>query len=427
MATIEKIQAREILDSRGHPTVEVWAKLSDGTEATAAVPSGASTGTHEAWELRDGDAKRYRGLGVLTAVANVNTEINAAVAGMHASDQKALDQALCSLDGTANKSRLGANAILGASLAVCRAAAGSARAPLYEHIATLFASGSGPLGLPMPMFNIVNGGKHSNSGLSVQEFKIVPMGITGYGEQLRAGSEVFHALADILAKANLPTSVGDEGGYAPRVESHERQLSLISEAITQAGYARGADIFLDLDVAAQSFYDPAEDRYTLEPEGVALSRDNLINLYREWIERFDIMSIEDGLHEEDWDGWAAMREKLEPIRTKNGRSIMLVGDDLLVTNTERLKQAIAAKACTAVLIKVNQIGTVSETLDCMRLAREHGYATIVSHRSGETTDDFIADLAVGARAEYIKTGSLARGERLAKYNRLLAIGDQLSR
>lgn len=426
MATIEAVHAREILDSRGNPTVEAWVKLAGGSEATAAVPSGASTGTHEAWELRDGDASRYRGLGVQKAVEYVNTEIAQAVIGQEAHDQQAIDTLLSTLDGTPNKSRLGANAILGVSLAICRAAAVSAGVPLYRHIASLAGQGDTRLKLPMPMFNIANGGKHSNSGLSVQEFKIVPAGIVGYPEQLRAGSEIFHALADILDAAGFPTSVGDEGGYAPRLESHERQLELISEAIRKAGYERGKTIWLDLDVAAQSFYDAAKDAYLLMPEDVTLSRENLINLYREWIVRYDLMSIEDGLHEEDWDGWAAMQSKLADTKTSSGAPILLVGDDLLVTNVARLEQAIAHHSCNAVLIKVNQIGTVTETLACMELARKHGMQRIISHRSGETTDDFIADLAVGAGAEFIKTGSLARGERLAKYNRLLVIDEELA-
>lgn len=425
MSKIQIVQAREILDSRGNPTVEAFVSLEDGTKASASVPSGASTGTHEAWELRDGDLGRYRGQGVLRAVNYINTEIAERVKGMEAAEQFLVDTAMKELDGTENKSRLGANAILGVSLAVCRAAAHSAKIPLYQHIAMLTERELKSLSLPMPMFNIVNGGKHSNSGLSVQEFKVVPMGVVGYREQLRAGSEIFHALADILDEAGFQTSVGDEGGFAPRLESHERQLEMISQAIEKAGYTRGKEIFLDLDVAAQSFYDKEKESYVLLPEGVVLSRDNLINLYREWIDRFDIISLEDGLHEEDWSGWAIMKEKLLAQPTKLGSEVMLVGDDLLVTNSQRLARAIEADACNAVLIKVNQIGTVTETLECMKLAEEHGFRRVISHRSGETTDDFIADLAVGAGAEYIKTGSLARGERLVKYNRLLVIDEEL--
>lgn len=425
MSKIYSVGAREILDSRGNPTVEAWVKLEDGTEAVASVPSGASTGTHEAWELRDGDKNRYRGQGVLTAVNYITTEIAQRVRGMNALEQSQIDAALCELDGTENKSRLGANAILGVSLAICRAAAHSTKKPLYQHIAHLLQKEARDLSLPMPMFNIVNGGKHSNSGLSVQEFKVVPLGKSEYREQLRAGSEIFHSLADILDASGFQTSVGDEGGFAPRLKSHEQQLEMISDAIHRAGYRRGEDIFLDLDVAAQSFYDAEKKMYTLMPEGITISSDDLVSLYERWIDRYDIISIEDGLHEEDWSGWALMRERLTAKPIKTGKEVMLVGDDLLVTNTKRLQQAIDTKACNAVLVKVNQIGTVTETLECMQLAEQHGFSRVISHRSGETTDDFIADLSVGAGAEFIKTGSLARGERLVKYNRLLVIDEEL--
>lgn len=421
MAKITAVQAREILDSRGEPTVEVKVTLEDGTVARAGVPSGKSTGAFEAIELRDGDAKRYRGAGVLQAVANVNTEIAEAVLGMEAADQKALDEKMIALDGTANKGRLGANAILGVSLAVCRAAAQSAKMPLYEHIAELYGKKKKEASFPVPMFNIINGGKHADSGLAVQEFKIVPFGIQTFPEQLRAGSEVFHALQKILEQRGFTTAVGDEGGFAPRVESHAQALEVIGQAVSDAGYRIGEDIFVGLDVAADSFYDKTEDQYLLKPEGAALSRESLINVYREWMQKYAVVSIEDGLHEEDWEGWATMKEKLEKEETAWKKPLMLIGDDLLVTNVERLKKAIEKKACNAVLIKVNQIGSVSETLACMRLAEEHGMNRIISHRSGETVDDFIADLAVGAGAEFIKSGSLSRGERLAKYNRLSEI------
>lgn len=421
MAVITKVTAREILDSRGEPTVEVWVELADGTSARAGVPSGKSTGAFEAIELRDGDTKRYRGMGVLSAVNHVNTELAAAVCGMEASDQLALDEKMRTLDGTPNKSRLGANALLGVSLAVCRAAAASAHLPLYEHIARLYGTALPTDRFPVPMFNIVNGGKHADSGLSVQEFKVVPFGIASYPEQLRAGSEVFHTLQKLLEQNGFGTAVGDEGGFAPRVESHAQALSFIHQAITEAGYHPGSDLFIGLDVAANSFYDKTEDQYVLKPEGANLSRESLINVYREWIEKYAVVSIEDGLDEEDWDGWTMMREKLEKEATAWQRPLMLIGDDLLVTNVERLQKAIEKQSCNAVLIKVNQIGTVSETLDCMRLARDHAMNRVISHRSGETTDDFIADLAVGTGAEFIKSGSLSRGERLAKYNRLLEI------
>lgn len=422
MTAIANVLGREILDSRGNPTVEVTVELESGETASAGVPSGASTGALEAVELRDGDSGRYQGLGVLNAVAHVNTELRSLVVGLEASDQKTLDEKMCTLDGTPNKSRLGANAVLGVSLAACRAAALSRKIPLFEHIATLTGDKrEKERSFPVPMFNVINGGQHSNSGLSIQEFKIVPAGIATYPEQLRAGSEIFHVLEKILDGAGFPTSVGDEGGFAPRVENHKRQMEMIREAIEKAGYRLGQDVFLDLDVAADSFFDREKNQYLLKPENVSLSRESLINLYREWAEEFHIVSLEDGLHEADWEGWSMMKAKLSKKDASWKKPIMLIGDDLLVTNVARVKTAIAKDACNAVLIKPNQIGTVSETLQCMKLARSQGWARVVSHRSGETTDDFIADLAVGAGAEFIKTGSLSRGERVSKYNRLLAL------
>lgn len=426
MAKITKVTAREILDSRGDPTLEVTVVLDDGTAVKAGVPSGKSTGAFEAVELRDKNPRRYQGMGVLQAVAHVNTVLAEAVVGMEAGDQKALDDKMRALDGTPNKGKLGANAILGVSLAVCRAAAWSAQIPLHEHIAHLYGKKEARGSFPVPMFNIVNGGKHADSGLSAQEFKVVPYGIKTFPEQLRAGSEIFHTLQKLLEQQHLTTSVGDEGGFAPRMESHAQALQMIGQAATEAGYKMGEEIFIGLDVAADSFYDKGEDQYLLKPEGAALSRESLINVYREWITKYSVVSIEDGLHEEDWDGWAAMKEKLEKEETAWKQTVMLIGDDLLVTNVERLKKAIEKKSCNAVLIKVNQIGTVTETLDCMRLAHEHGMNRVISHRSGETTDDFIADLAVGTGAEFIKSGSLSRGERLAKYNRLSEIFQSLS-
>ena len=424
MATIQNITSREILDSRGNPTLETSVTLSDGTVGVASVPSGASTGTFEAIELRDGDGARYQGQGVLKAISHVENEIKAALIGMEAGEQNRIDKKMRDLDGTPNKSRLGANAILSVSLAVCRAQSISLQIPLYQYIHTLSDTEVGDT-FPVPLFNIINGGKHSNSGLSVQEFKLVPTGINTYPEQLRAGSEIFHILEKLLAKENFATSVGDEGGFAPRVESHKRQLEILHEAIIEAGYTPGTDIFLDLDVAADSFYDKEKDQYHLRPENVFLSRESMVNLYREWIELFHIVSIEDGLYEEDWEGWATMKEKLEKENAAWGKKLLLVGDDLLVTNIERLEKAIETNACNTVLIKVNQIGTLSETLACMARAKEVGMARIISHRSGETIDDFIADLAVGTNAEYIKTGSLSRGERIVKYNRLLSIWNEL--
>lgn len=426
MAKITAVTAREILDSRGDPTLEVTVVLDDGTAVKAGVPSGKSTGAFEAVELRDRDPRRYNGMGVLQAVNNVNTILAEGIIGMEAGDQKAIDNKLRSLDGTPNKGKLGANALLGVSLAVCRAAAWSAAVPLHEHIASLYGKKEARGSFPVPMFNIVNGGKHADSGLSAQEFKVIPFGIRTFPEQLRAGSEIFHTLQKILEQQHLTTSVGDEGGFAPRMESHAQALETIGQAVTEAGYKIGEEVFIGLDVAADSFYDKTEDQYLLKPEGAALSRESLINVYREWMNKYAVVSIEDGLHEEDWDGWAVMREKLEKEETAWKQTVMLIGDDLLVTNVERLKKAIEKKSCNAVLIKVNQIGTVSETLDCMRLAHEHGMNRVISHRSGETVDDFIADLAVGTGAEFIKSGSLSRGERLAKYNRLSEIFQSLN-
>lgn len=421
MAKITAVQGREILDSRGEPTVEVRVTLDDGTVARAGVPSGKSTGAFEAVELRDNNPNRYQGQGVLSAVENINTTLREAVLGMEADDQRALDEKMVALDGTENKARLGANAILGISLAVCRAAAKSAGKPLHQHIASLYGKKKKGISLPVPMFNILNGGKHADSGLSVQEFKIIPFGVSGYAEQLRAGSEIFHSLRKLLEQGGFTTSVGDEGGFAPRVENHKQALELIGQAVGLAGYRLGEQVFLGLDVAADSFYDKTEDQYLLKPEGANLTRESLVNVYREWIGQYAVVSIEDGLHEEDWEGWPIMREKLEKEPALWKEKLMLIGDDLLVTNVKRLEKAIATDACNAVLIKVNQIGTVTETLDCMKLAEKHHMNRVVSHRSGETVDDFIADLAVGTGAEFIKSGSLSRGERIAKYNRLLEI------
>lgn len=421
---IVHVEGREILDSRGNPTVEVEVELEDGTRAVAGVPSGASTGTFEAVELRDGDEKRYGGKGVLRAVENVNDELREAVRGMQASDQRSLDEKMIVLDGTKNKARLGANAILGISLAVARAEAISRAVPLYAHIRSLAGLSDSATGFPIPMFNVINGGKHSDSGLSAQEFKLVPAGIEGFPDQLRAGSEIFHALKGILEKSGLSVGVGDEGGFAPRLESHAQALETLHQAISDAGYTPGKDVFIGFDIAANSFYDEKEDQYSLQPENAHLSRESIINVYRDWMAKYSVVSIEDGLHEEDWAGWAQMKEKLEKESTAWGRKVMLIGDDLLVTNVARVEKAIAENACNAVLIKPNQIGTLTETLDCMKLARDNGWDTVLSHRSGETTDDFIADLAIGACSGFIKTGSLSRGERLAKYNRMLKIWNE---
>lgn len=421
---IVRVEGREILDSRGNPTVEVEVGLEDGSVAVAGVPSGASTGKFEAVELRDGDENRYGGKGVLRAVENVNGELREAVLGMDASDQRALDEKMIALDGTENKARLGANAILGISLAAARAEAVSRKRPLYAHIRSLAGLPDTIEGFPVPMFNVINGGKHSDSGLSAQEFKLVPSGIEGYPDQLRAGSEIFHALKGILEKADLSVGVGDEGGFAPHMESHAQALEMLHQAISEAGYAPGKDVFIGFDIAANSFYDEKEDQYYLQPENAQLSRESIVNVYRDWMAKYAVVSIEDGLHEEDWAGWAQMKEKLEKESAAWGRKVMLIGDDLLVTNVTRVKKAIAENSCNAVLIKPNQIGTLTETLDCMKLTHENGWDTVISHRSGETTDDFIADLAIGAGSEFIKTGSLSRGERLAKYNRMLKIWNE---
>ena len=427
MATLSDIRGREILDSRGNPTVEVRVTLDNGVSAVAGVPSGASTGSLEAIELRDEDKNRYGGKGVLKAVEHVNGELREKVLGMDVLDQSGIDSAMRELDGTENKARLGANAILGISLAVARAASMNGNVPLHRYIRTLFVGESSDVSVsdgafPTPMFNVLNGGEHSDSGLSVQEFKLFPKGIAGYAEQLRAGSEIFHSLKGILAKAGYSTGVGDEGGFAPHLESHAQAFEMLIQAIEKAGYVPGKDIFFGIDAAANSFYVSSDDMYALEPEHVRLTRDQLLNVYQEWIEKYFLVSIEDPLHEGDWEGWTLQEE-----RFGIGRGIMTIGDDLLVTNPKRVEIAIEKKACNAVLIKPNQIGTLSETLDTMRLAKKHHLKTVVSHRSGETTDDFIADLAVGAGADCIKTGSLSRGERLAKYNRLLAIAEELGK
>lgn len=430
MLKIKDIQAREILDSRGNPTVEVELFLENGISAVAAVPSGASTGKFEALELRDGDQARYGGLGVLKAIENVNTKIKDALIGKDASKQFEIDEIMLELDGTENKSNLGANAILGVSLAACRAVAKAKNIPLYKYINEIAGLGVEPK-IPVPMFNVLNGGKHSDSGLSIQEFKVIPTGIKTFKEQLRAGSEIFHTLKKILEAANHSSGVGDEGGFSPKLESNTQALELICQAITKSGYQLGSQVNLGLDAAASSFYDEEEKHYVFKPEGVMLERDQMINIYREWIDKYHIVSVEDGLAEDDWSGWAQMMEKVvkKPILPGIPKEVLseniMVGDDLLVTNVKRLEKAIAEKACNAVLIKVNQIGSLSETLNCIKLAKENKMKVMISHRSGETTDDFIADLAAGTAAEFIKSGSLSRGERLCKYNRLMKIEGEL--
>lgn len=417
MSGIKKIYAREILDSRGDPTVEVEVELESGAKASASVPSGASTGSYEDLELRDNDPNRYGGKGVLTAVENVNTKLQAIV-GMEAENQERIDKAMIEIDGTNNESNLGANALLGVSLAVCRASAIEKNIPLYQYISDSFKFKSKKLKIPVPMFNIINGGKHSDSGLSIQEYKLIPSGIKTFKEQLRAGSEIFHALKKILEKNNQKTSVGDEGGFAPNLENNAQALELICQAIKESGYKLGSEVNIGLDAAANSFYNKNDSQYLLEPEKVALSRESLINLYREWVQKYSVISIEDGLNENDWDGWKMMQEKIGP-------ETIIIGDDLLVTKVERLKEGIKKKACNAALIKVNQAGTLWEAIETIKLAQKNKMKVVVSHRSGETTDDFIADLAVGTGANFIKSGSLSRGERICKYNRLLRIEEEI--
>lgn len=426
MSAIKKIHAREILDSRGNPTVEVEVELESGIKAMAAVPSGVSTGTYEALELRDNEVGRYRGMGVLKAVENVNITLRKAIAGMDALDQEKIDEKMIELDGTENKTNLGANAILGVSLAVCRVASIESGLPLYEYISKCFGlpayrSGRRASGyrIPVPMFNVLNGGMHSDSGLSIQEYKIIPNGIKTFKEQLRAGSEIFYKLKKLLSAEGYNISVGDEGGFAPTLESNGKPLEIINKAIAEAGYEKGKEVNTGVDAAASSFYDERENKYLFKPENANLTREMLVNIYGEWVQKYSVISVEDGLNENDWEGWRAMNEKL-------GKGIMLIGDDLLVTNVKRLKKAIEEKACNAALIKVNQIGTLTETIECIKLAQKNKMKTVISHRSGETTDDFIADLAVGTNADFIKSGSLSRGERICKYNRLLRIEEEIN-
>jgi len=417
---IKRIQALEILDSRGNPTVEVEVVLDNKIRAVASVPSGASTGEFEALELRDGDTNRYDGKGVLQACKNVNTKINKALKGEIITNQKKIDKLMLDLDGTENKSNLGANAILGVSLACARAGALATNKSLYKYIDTnykLQIPSTRDYKLPIPMFNILNGGKHADSGLAVQEFMIVPVGIKSVKEKIRAGSEIFHSLKEILTKLNYATGVGDEGGFAPKLDSHNKAFDLIGEAISKARYKINKDIFIAIDAAANSFFSVDDNKYILKPENTFLSSQNLIALYSEWIEKYPLFSIEDGLNEEDWDEWKEMKKKL----VSENRNLMIVADDLTVTNTKRLKKAIDNNCANAIIIKPNQIGSLTETIECIKMAQEAKWKIIVSNRSGETCDDFIADLAVAVGADFLKAGSLSRGERLAKYNRLMEI------
>ncbi len=412
MSAIVDVIAREILDSRGNPTVEADVLLESGVLGRAAVPSGASTGSREAIELRDGDKSRYMGKGVLQAVENVNTEIAEAILGLDVEEQHLIDQTLIELDGTDNKARLGANAILAVSLACARAAAEDAGLPLYRYL-----GGAGPMHLPVPMMNIVNGGAHANNSVDMQEFMIIPAGLPSFREALRCGAEVFHTLKKLLDKAGHPTTVGDEGGFAPNFKSNEEALKFIMEAISGAGYTPGADVLIGLDCAASEFY--KDGRYVLESEGLKLTSAEFTDYLAAWVDKYPIISIEDGMAEGDWDGWAVHTAKL-------GKKIQIVGDDLFVTNAKILREGIAKGVANSILIKVNQIGTLSETFDAIETAKRAGYTAVISHRSGETEDAFIADLAVGSNALQIKTGSLSRADRMAKYNQLLRIEEELS-
>lgn len=412
MSWIEEINAREILDSRGNPTIEAEVTLAGGEVGRAAVPSGASTGEHEAVELRDGDKKRYGGKGVLNAVQNVNEVIAPEIAGLDALDQTEVDRALIDLDGTPTKSKIGANAILAVSLATARAAAAYLEVPLYKYL-----GGPNARTLPVPMMNIINGGAHADNNVDFQEFMIVPVSAGSFRESLRLGAEVFHTLKSVLKKKGYATSVGDEGGFAPNLRSNEEAVDTILEAITQAGYSAGKDCLLALDPAASEFYDGAAYVFK-KSDKRKLTSDQMVAFWDEWSRSYPIISIEDGMAENDWDGWKALTDQL-------GQRVQLVGDDLFVTNTEFLRKGIDLGVANSILIKVNQIGTLTETLECIELAKTNGRTAVISHRSGETEDPFIADLAVATNAGQIKTGSLSRTDRIAKYNQLLRIEEDL--
>ncbi len=411
MSTISRVRAREILASRGNPTVEVDLTLADGAWGRAAVPSGASTGSHEALELRDGDKKRFQGRGVLRAVANVNDRIAPAIVGLQALDQESLDRRLIELDGTADKSNLGANAILGVSLALAHAAARSRGLPLFRCL-----DNAAPKLLPVPMFNILNGGKHARDSTDFQEFMVVPVGVVSFSQALRAGAEVYQALKDVLKGRGLNTNVGDEGGFAPSLPSNKDAVEAVLAAIEKAGYRPGQECYIALDVAASELY--RDGKYVLEREGVTMSSQELADYYARWVSEYPVISIEDGMAEDDWDGWRMLMDGV-------GARVQVVGDDLYTTNTQRIKKGIELKATNAVLIKVNQIGTLTETLQAINMARDAGWRNVISHRSGETEDTTISDLAVGTGVGQIKSGAPARSERVAKYNRLLRIEEEL--
>jgi enolase len=413
MTEIIDVLAREILDSRGNPTVEVEVLLESGYVGTAAIPSGASTGEHEAVELRDGDKNRYGGKGVLNAVQNVNDIIAEEVIGFDATDQIMIDKLMIDLDGTENKGKLGANAILGVSLAVAKAAANAMGLPLYQYLGGVNAKV-----LPVPMMNILNGGKHADNNVDLQEFMIMPVNAPNFRESLRMGVQTFHSLKKVLAGKGYNTAVGDEGGFAPDLKSNEEAVEVILEAIEKAGFKAGKDIYLALDPASSEFFDAQRKVYMLKSEKKELSPEKMVDYYANWVKKYPIISIEDGMAEDDWNGWKIMTDKL-------GKKIQLVGDDIFVTNTKRLKMGIDKGITNSILIKLNQIGTVTETLDCIEMAHRAGFTTVISHRSGETEDSTIADVAVAVNAGQIKTGSASRSDRIAKYNQLLRIEEML--
>ncbi len=411
MSSIVDVVAREILDSRGNPTVEADVLIESGVMGRAAVPSGASTGSREALELRDKDATRYGGKGVLQAVENINTEISEAIMGLDAMDQSFIDRTLIDLDGTENKGRLGANALLAVSMAVAKAAAEESGLPLYRYF-----GGSGAMQMPVPMMNVINGGAHANNSLDMQEFMIVPVGAASFRDALRCGAEVFQSLKKLLESKGLSTTVGDEGGFAPSLPNHEAAIQYILEAIDKAGYQPGADVVLALDCASTEFY--KDGRYILDGEGLQLSSGEFTDFLASWADKYPIISIEDGMAESDWEGWRGLTERL-------GRRVQLVGDDLFVTNTKILREGIQLGIANSILIKVNQIGTLTETFAAIEMAKRAGYTAVISHRSGETEDTTIADIAVGTNALQIKTGSLSRSDRVSKYNQLLRIEEDL--
>ena len=411
MSSIVDVVAREILDSRGNPTVEADVLIESGVMGRASVPSGASTGSREALELRDKDNNRYGGKGVLQAVEKINTEISEAIMGLDAQEQSFIDHTLIDLDGTETKSRLGANALLAVSMAVAKAAAEESGLPLYRYF-----GGSGPMQMPVPMMNVINGGAHANNSLDMQEFMIVPVGMQSFREALRCGAEVFQALKKLLESKGLSTTVGDEGGFAPNLQNHETAIQYILEAVDKAGYQPGADVVIALDCASSEFY--KDGKYKLDGEGLELSAAGFTDFLANWTEKFPIISIEDGMAESDWEGWRGLTERL-------GKRVQLVGDDLFVTNTKILREGIQLGIANSILIKVNQIGTLTETFAAIEMAKRAGYTSVISHRSGETEDTTIADIAVGTNALQIKTGSLSRSDRIAKYNQLLRIEEDL--